>query len=99
MRELMNRDCKIICFDRSADEDQVVDLWRSVFGYQRGHSMRLHAEQVLADLGFVKINLQIMEGNEKVERFYHRLGYSTEKSQHTQGMSAGKRAYGALLAV
>jgi ribosomal protein S18 acetylase RimI-like enzyme len=45
-----------------------------------------HAEQALAAEGCVKINLQIMEGNEGVAAFYSSLGYSVEKR-----VSMGKR--------
>jgi len=44
------------------------------------------AEERLAQLGCMKINLQITEGNEGVERFYQTNGYSTEKR-----ISMGKR--------
>ena len=44
------------------------------------------AEQALTDRGCVKINLQIMEGNEGVVAFYTSLGYSVEKH-----VSMGKR--------
>jgi ribosomal protein S18 acetylase RimI-like enzyme len=37
------------------------------------------AENALATKGCVKINLQIMEGNERVMAFYSSLGFSTEK--------------------
>jgi ribosomal protein S18 acetylase RimI-like enzyme len=37
------------------------------------------AEQKLMALGCMKINLQIMDGNEAVEKFYLANGYSTEK--------------------
>ena len=37
------------------------------------------AERKLADLGCMKINLQIREGNEAVENFYLANGYLTEK--------------------
>lgn len=45
-----------------------------------------HAEQALEKLGCVKINLQIMEGNEAVASFYSSLGYTVEKR-----VSMGKR--------
>lgn len=44
------------------------------------------AEQALTNRGCVKINLQIMEGNESVVAFYTSLGYSVEKR-----ISMGKR--------
>ena len=37
------------------------------------------AEQALANMGCVKVNLQIMEGNENVAAFYASLGFSVEK--------------------
>jgi len=43
-------------------------------------SQLLHfAEEELSERGCLKINLQIMEGNEAVERFYLSNGYLTEK--------------------
>jgi len=51
-----------------------------------GSKLMEHAEKALTDLGCMKINLQIMEGNEGVESFYRTLGYSTEKR-----ISMGKR--------
>jgi ribosomal protein S18 acetylase RimI-like enzyme len=44
------------------------------------------AERALAARGCVKINLQIMEGNERVTAFYAALGFSVEKR-----ISMGKR--------
>jgi len=44
------------------------------------------AERVLTDRGCVKINLQIMEGNECVTAFYSSLGFFIEKR-----VSMGKR--------
>ena len=44
-----------------------------------GSRLMQHAETILAELGCMKINLQIAEGNEKVEAFYKTLGFSTEK--------------------
>jgi ribosomal protein S18 acetylase RimI-like enzyme len=38
-----------------------------------------HAERALIRKGCMKINLQIMEGNESVAAFYSSLGYSVEK--------------------
>jgi len=43
-------------------------------------------ERVLTSKGAVKINLQIVEGNENVASFYSSLGYSVEKR-----ISMGKR--------
>jgi ribosomal protein S18 acetylase RimI-like enzyme len=37
-----------------------------------------HLEHVLADRGCLKINLQIMPGNQKVAEFYEKLGYRIE---------------------
>lgn len=45
-----------------------------------------HAEQQLLNLGCLKINLQIMDGNESVAAFYETLGYCIEKR-----VSMGKR--------
>jgi len=44
------------------------------------------AERTLATLGCMKINLQIIEGNEDVQAFYASLGYSAEVR-----VSMGKR--------
>ena len=44
------------------------------------------AEEKLAEKGCVKVNLQIIEGNEDVESFYLSNGYKTEKR-----ISMGKR--------
>ena len=51
-----------------------------------GSALLAHAEKKLSALGCVKINLQIMEGNEAVESFYLANGYLTEKR-----ISMGKR--------
>jgi ribosomal protein S18 acetylase RimI-like enzyme len=45
-----------------------------------------HAERELTRKGCVKINLQILEGNESVTAFYAGLGFSVEKR-----VSMGKR--------
>ena len=45
-----------------------------------------HAERALTNKGCVKINLQIMEGNESVTAFYSSLGFLVEKR-----VSMGKR--------
>ena len=45
-----------------------------------------HAENQLVKRGCMKINLQIMEGNESVAAFYETLGYCIEKR-----VSMGKR--------
>ena len=44
-----------------------------------GSLMLAFAERKLMALGCMKINLQIMEGNEAVENFYLANGYLTEK--------------------
>jgi len=46
------------------------------------------AERALASKGCVKVNLQIMEGNESVAAFYGTLGFSVEKR-----VSMGKRIH------
>ncbi|MHC4740499.1 MAG: GNAT family acetyltransferase [Planctomycetota bacterium] len=44
-----------------------------------GSALLAFAEKTLSSLGCMKINLQIMEGNEAVQRFYQTKGYSAEK--------------------
>jgi len=44
-----------------------------------GSRLVAHAERALMAKGCVKINLQIMEGNESVTEFYSLLGYVVEK--------------------
>ena len=44
-----------------------------------GKQMMDKAEELLCKLGCHKINLQIREGNEKVVKFYQKLGYVEEK--------------------
>ena len=51
-----------------------------------GSSLLSFAEERLSEKGCLKINLQIMDGNEPVEDFYHSNGYKTEKR-----ISMGKR--------
>lgn len=51
-----------------------------------GSFLLAFAEQRLRECGCMKINLQIMEGNEAVENFYLVNGYQTEKR-----ISMGKR--------
>jgi len=51
-----------------------------------GSALLSFAEERLSEKGCMKINLQIMEGNELVETFYHSNGYKTEKR-----ISMGKR--------
>jgi ribosomal protein S18 acetylase RimI-like enzyme len=43
-----------------------------------GAELVRHAEQALMNLGCVKINLQILNGNASVTAFYESLGYSVE---------------------
>ena len=51
-----------------------------------GSSLLAFAERKLSELGCMKINLQIIEGNEVVENFYLANRYQTEKR-----ISMGKR--------
>ncbi len=51
-----------------------------------GSELLSFAEEKLSNIGCIKINLQIMEGNEAVENFYISNGYKTEKR-----ISMGKR--------
>jgi ribosomal protein S18 acetylase RimI-like enzyme len=51
-----------------------------------GARLVAHAERALIRKGCVKINLQILEGNEGVTAFYAALGFSVEKR-----VSMGKR--------
>lgn len=51
-----------------------------------GGRLVAHAERALAERGCMKINLQIVEGNERVVAFYAALGYTVEKR-----ISMGKR--------
>ena len=44
-----------------------------------GSQLVSHAERALIAKGAVKINLQIMQGNESVTAFYAALGFSVEK--------------------
>jgi ribosomal protein S18 acetylase RimI-like enzyme len=44
-----------------------------------GAQLVAHAERALIVKGAVKINLQIMQGNEAVTAFYESLGFSIEK--------------------
>lgn len=44
-----------------------------------GSDLLAFAENKLSERGCMKINLQIMEGNEAVENFYFSNGYLTEK--------------------
>jgi ribosomal protein S18 acetylase RimI-like enzyme len=51
-----------------------------------GSKLVQFAESVLKQRGCMKVNLQIMEGNESVTAFYASLGFSVEKR-----VSMGKR--------
>ena len=51
-----------------------------------GTKLIKHAEQALVSLGCLKINLQIVAGNEAVTSFYQTLGYNVEAR-----VSMGKR--------
>ena len=51
-----------------------------------GSRLVAHAERALVGKGCVKINLQILEGNESVVAFYSNLGFAVE-----QRISMGKR--------
>lgn len=51
-----------------------------------GTALVRHAEQALAARGCMKINLQIVDGNEAVAAFYAALGYAVE-----QRVSMGRR--------
>ena len=51
-----------------------------------GSELLAHAENMLAALGCLKVNLQIMEGNEEVRQFYQANGFKVEKR-----ISMGKR--------
>jgi ribosomal protein S18 acetylase RimI-like enzyme len=53
-----------------------------------GSSLVSHAEGKLGEKGCMKINLQIMQGNEAVAAFYDSLGYFEE-----QRVSMGKRIH------
>ncbi|THB76252.1 MAG: GNAT family acetyltransferase [Desulfobacteraceae bacterium] len=53
-----------------------------------GSSLLTHAENRLLKVGCLKVNLQIMEGNEAVQQFYVANGFSEEKR-----VSMGKRLY------
>ena len=43
-----------------------------------GNSLVKHAEKALADLGCMKINLQLLATNEETAAFYKSIGYSVE---------------------
>lgn len=44
-----------------------------------GSKLLSMAEKNLSELGCMKINLQIMDSNQAVDKFYHSNGYKTEK--------------------
>ena len=44
-----------------------------------GSTLLSYAEQELSSLGCMKINLQVLEGNDAAEKFYISNGYSIEK--------------------
>jgi ribosomal protein S18 acetylase RimI-like enzyme len=135
---------EVIPFISEMHRDQVVALWRSVFGYETAHNdprlsidrkvavedglffvavdgvevvgtimagydghrgwmyslavasghrrrgigrgLAVHAERALVERGCVKINLQILEENAAVAKFYEALGFVVEKR-----ISMGKR--------
>ncbi len=47
-------------------------------GHGVGSKLVRHAEQALVRLGCPKINLQVVNDNEAVQAFYHKLGYQVE---------------------
>jgi ribosomal protein S18 acetylase RimI-like enzyme len=51
-----------------------------------GSALVRRAEQALTERGCMKLNLQVMSGNESVDGFYESLGYVVEKR-----VSMGKR--------
>ena len=53
-----------------------------------GSKLLAYTQVKLEDLGCLKVNLQIMEGNEEVRKFYLANGYSIE-----QRISMGKKLY------
>jgi ribosomal protein S18 acetylase RimI-like enzyme len=53
-----------------------------------GSALVKHAEEALKSLGCLKINLQIVKGNESVVAFYTSLGFAVEKR-----ISMGKKLY------
>ena len=141
-----NHQTKIIEFNNSIHRQQVVDLWKTVFGYTAGHnsselsidkkirngdglfyvaekeqrvigtvmggydghrgwiysiavdpehrkqgvgsSLLSFVQSKLANLGCLKVNLQIMAENESVQSFYISNGFSVE-----QRISMGKKLY------
>lgn len=137
---------QIVKFDNSKHRELVIDLWQTVFGYEKAHnlpevvidkklqnkdnlffvvederkvvgtvmagydghrgwiySIAVHLEYQkqgigsdllsfiqgkLENLGCLKINLQILQRNETVQKFYLANGYSVE-----QRVSMGKKLY------
>ncbi|QGY39713.1 GNAT family acetyltransferase [Pseudodesulfovibrio cashew] len=55
-------------------------------GHGIGSSLLAHAEERLAALGCIKVNLQIVAGNESVRSFYEANGFAVEDR-----ISMGKR--------
>ena len=53
-----------------------------------GSKLLLYTQNKLENLGCLKVNLQIMEGNEAVQKFYLSNGFSVE-----QRISMGKKLY------
>lgn len=137
---------QIIDFDNTKHREEVIVLWRNVFGYEAVHNhpdlvidIKLHNKDglffvalieqkvigtvmagydghrgwiysiavnpehrkqgigsgllsfiqgKLESLGCLKVNLQIMEGNEEIQKFYLANGFSVEKR-----ISMGKKLY------
>lgn len=48
-------------------------------GHGVGESLMRHLEKALADLGCVKINLQVLASNRNVVAFYEKVGYRVEE--------------------
>ena len=143
---MKNFQTQIVKFDNSKHRELVIDLWQTVFGYEKAHnlpevvidkklqnkdnlffvvederkvvgtvmagydghrgwiySIAVHLEYQkqgigsdllsfiqgkLENLGCLKINLQILQRNETVQKFYLANGYSVEKR-----VSMGKKLY------
>lgn len=143
---MKNFKSQIVEFDNSKHRELVIDLWQTVFGYEKAHnlpevvidkklqnkdslffvaeverkvvgtvmagydghrgwiySIAVHLEYQkqgigsdllsfiqgkLENLGCLKINLQILQRNEAVQKFYLANGYSVE-----QRVSMGKKRY------
>jgi hypothetical protein len=94
---------RIVEFNDLKHRNQVIELWQKVFGYEAAHNspevvidkkiqnkddLFYVAENKLTSLGCLKVNLQIMEENETVQRFYITNGFSVEKR-----VSMGKKLY------